>query len=86
MTYNELQSMFSGEVKILFVIYLLVERIALAITKRIVKKTKHLANEVEEGAFGIFEYDLNDMHDFSATNIIIANRYAFPRDGKVGEK
>lgn len=87
MTYNELQSKLSGEVKILLILFVLLSRISWAISKRIRRKTKHLEEELtEQGVWGIFDYDLNDMQDFCETNIIIANRYTYPRIGKVGEK
>lgn len=86
MTYNELQSELSGEVKILLILFVLLNRITWAISKRIRRKTKHLEEEIDTSAYGIFDYDLNDMQDFCETNIIIANRYAYPRIGKVGEK
>lgn len=86
MTYNELQSKLSGEVKILLILFVLLSRISWAISKRIRRKTKHLEEEIDKSAYGVFDYDLNDMQDFCETNIIIANRYAYPRIGKVGEK
>ena len=86
MTYNELQSKLNGEIKILLILFVLLNRISWAISKRIRRKSQHLAEEIDEDAFGIFDEDLNDMQDFSETNIIIANRYAYPRIGKVGEK
>ena len=86
MTYNELQSKLNGEVKILLILFVLLNRLSWAISKIIRRKSQHLAEEIGEDAFGIFDEDLNDMQDFSETNIIIANRYAYPRIGKVGEK
>ena len=87
MTYNGLQSKLGGEVKLLLILFVLLTRICWAISKRIRHKTKHLENEItEEGVFGIFDYDLNEMKDFCETNIIIANRYAYPRIGEVGDK
>ena len=86
MTYNELQSKLNGEIKILLILFVLLNRISWAISNRIRRKSQHLAEEIGEDAFGIFDEDLNDMQDFSETNIIIANRYAYPRIGKVGEK
>ena len=86
MTYNELQSKLNGEIKILLILFVLLNRISWAIAKRIRRKSQRLAEEIGEDAFGIFDEDLNDMQDFSETNIIIANRYAYPRIGKVGEK
>lgn len=86
MTYNELQSKLNGEIKILLILFVLLNRISWAISKRIRRKSQRLAEEIGEDAFGIFDEDLNDMQDFSETNIIIANRYAYPRIGKVGEK
>ena len=86
MTYNELQSKLNGEIKILLILFVLLNRISWAISKRIRRKSQRLAEEIGEDAFGIFDEDLNDMQDFCETNIIIANRYAYPRIGKVGEK
>ena len=86
MTYNELQSKLNGEIKILLILFVLLNRLSWAISKRIRRKSQQLAEEIDEDAFGIFDEDLNDMQDFSETNIIIANRYAYPRIGKVGEK
>ena len=86
MTYNELQSKLNGEIKILLILFVLLNRISWAISKRIRRKSQRLAEEIGEDAFGIFDEDLNDMQDFSETNIIIANIYAYPRIGKVGEK
>ena len=86
MTYNELQSKLNGEIKILLILFVLLNRLSWAISKRIRRKSQHLAEEIDESTFGIFDEDLNDMQDFSETNIIIANRYAYPRIGKVGEK
>ena len=86
MTYNELQSKLNGEIKILLILFVLLNRFSWAISKRIRRKSQHLAEEIDEDAFGIFDEDLNDMQDFSETNIIIVNRYAYPRIGKVGEK
>lgn len=86
MTYNELQSKLNGEIKILLILFVLLNRISWAISKRIRRKSQHLAEEIGENVFGIFDEDLNDMQDFCETNIIIANRYAYPRIGKVGEK
>ena len=86
MTYNELQSKLNGEIKILLILFVLLNRLSWAISKRIRRKSQHLAEEIGESTFGIFDEDLNDMQDFSETNIIIANRYAYPRIGKVGEK
>ena len=86
MTYNELQSKLNGEIKILLILFVLLNRISWAISKRIRRKSQHLAEEIDEDAFGIFDEDLNDMQDFCETNSIIANRYAYPRIGKVGEK
>ena len=86
MTYNELQSKLNGETKILLILFVLLSRLSWAISKRIRRKSQHLAEEIDENTFGIYDYDLNDMQDFSETNIIIANRYAYPRIGKVGEK
>lgn len=86
MTYNELQSKLSGEVKILLILFVLLSRICWAISKRIRRKTKYLEEKIDTSAYGIFDYDLNDMQDFCETNIVIANRYAYPRIGKVGEK
>ena len=86
MTYNELQSKLNGETKILLILFVLLSRLSWAISKRIRRKSQHLAEEIDENAFGIYDYDLNDMQDFCETNIIIANRYAYPRIGKVGEK
>ena len=86
MTYNELQSKLNGEIKILLILFVLLNRLSWAISKRIRKQSQHLAEEIDENTFGIYDYDLNDMQDFCETNIIIANRYAYPRIGKVGEK
>ena len=86
MTYNELQSKLNGEIKILLILFVLLNRISWAISKRIRRKSQYLAEEIDENTFGIYDYDLNDMQDFSETNIVIANRYAYPRIGKVGEK
>ena len=86
MTYNELQSKLNGEIKILLILFVLLNRISWAISKRIRRKSQHLAEEIDESTFGIFDEDLNDMQDFSEVNVIIANRYAYPRIGKVGEK
>lgn len=86
MTYNELQSKLNGEIKILLILFVLLNRISWAISKRIRRKSQYLAKEIDESTFGIYDYDLNDMQDFCETNIIIANRYAYPRIGKVGEK
>ena len=86
MTYNELQSKLNGEIKILLILFVLLNRLSWAISKRIRRKSQRLAEEIGEDAFGIFDEDLNDMQDFSETNIIIANRYAYPKIGKVGEK
>ena len=86
MTYNELQSKLNGEIKILLILFVLLNRLSWAISKRIRRKSQHLAEEIDEDTFGIFDEDLNDMQDFCETNIIIANRYAYPRIGKVGEK
>ena len=86
MTYNELQSKLNGEIKILLILFVLLNRISWAISKRIRRKSQHLAEEIEDNAFGIFDEDLNDMEDFCEVNVIIANRYAYPRIGKVGEK
>ena len=86
MTYNELQSKLNGEIKILLILFVLLNRISWAISKRIRRKSQRLAEEIGEDAFCIFDEDLNDMQDFSETNIIIANRYAYPRIGKIGEK
>ena len=86
MTYNELQSKLNGEIKILLILFVLFNRISWTISKRIRRKSQHLAEEIDEDAFGIFDEDLNDMQDFSEVNVIIANRYAYPRIGKVGEK
>ena len=86
MTYNELHRKLDGEIKILLILLVLLNRISWAISKRIRRKSQHLAEEIDEGVFGIYDYDLNDMQDFCETNIIIANRYAYPRIGKVGEK
>lgn len=86
MTYNELQSKLSGEVKILLILFVLLSRISWAISKRIRRKTKRLEEEIDKATYGIYDYDMNDMQDFCETNIIIANRYAYPRIGKVGEK
>ena len=86
MTYNELQSKLNGEIKILLILFVLLNRLSWAISKRIRRKSQHLAEEIDESTFGIFDEDLNDMQDFCETNIIIANRYADPRIGKVGEK
>ena len=86
MTYNELQSKLNGEIKILLILFVLLNRLSWAISKRIRRKSQHLAKEIGEDAFGIFDEDLNDMQDFCETNIIIANRYSYPRIGKVGEK
>ena len=65
---------------------LILNRLSWAISKRIRRKSQYLAEEIDENAFGIYDYDLNDMQDFCETNIVIANRYAYPRIGKVGEK
>ena len=86
MTYNELQSKLNGEIKILLILFVLLNRLSWAISKRIRRKSQRLAEEFGEDAFDIFDEDLNDMQDFCETNIIIANRYAYPRIGKVGEK
>ena len=86
MTYNELQSKLNGEIKILLILFVLTNRINWAIYKSIRRKSQHLAEEIGEDAFGIYDYDLNDMQDFSEVHVIIANRYAYPRIGKVGEK
>ena len=86
MTYNELQSKLNGEIQILLILFVLLNRISWAISKRIRRKSQHLAEEIGEDAFGIFDEDLNDMEDFCEVNVIIANRYAYPRIGKVGEK
>lgn len=86
MTYNELQRKLNGEIKILLILFVLLSRLSWAISKRIRRKSQHLAEEIDENTFGIYDYDLNDMQDFCETNIIIANRYAYPRIGKVGEK
>lgn len=86
MTYNELQSKLNGEIKILLILFVLLNRLSWTISKRIRRKSQYLAEEIDENTFGIYDYDLNDMQDFSETNIIIANRYAYPRIGKVGEK
>lgn len=86
MTYNELQSKLNGEIKILLILFVLLNRLSWAISKRIRKQSQHLAEEIDENTFGIYDYDLNDMQDFCETNIVIANRYAYPRIGKVGEK
>ena len=86
MTYNELQSKLNGEIKILLILFVLLNRISWAISKRIRRKSQRLAEEIGEDAFVIYDYDLNDMQDFSEVNVIIANRYAYPRIGKVGEK
>ena len=86
MTYNELQSRLNGEIKILLILFVLLNRLSWAISKRIRRKSQHLAEEIDESTFGIFDEDLNDMQDFSEVNVIIANRYAYPRIGKVGEK
>lgn len=86
MTYNELQSKLNGETKILLILFVLLSRLSWAISKRIRRKSQHLAEEIDENTFGIYDYDLNDMQDFSEINVIIANRYAYPRIGKVGEK
>ena len=86
MTYNELQSKLNGEIKVLLILFVLLNRISWTISKRIRRKSQYLAEEIDENAFGIYDYDLNDMQDFCETNIIIANRYAYPRIGKVGEK
>ena len=86
MTYNELQSKLNGEHKILLILFVLLNRLSWAISKRIRRKSQHLAAEIDESTFGIFDEDLNDMQDFSEVNVIIANRYAYPRIGKVGEK
>ena len=86
MTYNELQRKLNGEIKILLILFVLLNRLSWAISKRIRRKSQHLAEEIGEDALGIFDEDLNDMQDICETNIIIANRYAYPRIGKVGEK
>ena len=86
MTYNELQSKLNGEIKILLILFVLLNRLSWAISKRIRRKSQHLAEEIDKSTFGIFDEDLNDMQDFSEVNVIIANRYAYPRIGKVGEK
>ena len=86
MTYNELQSKLNGEIKILLILFVLLSRLSWAISKRIRRKSQQLAEEIDESTFGIFDEDLNDMQDFSEVNVIIANRYAYPRIGKVGEK
>ena len=86
MTYNELQSKLNGETKILLILFVLLSRLSWAISKRIRRKSQHLTEEIDEDAFGIFDEDLNDMEDFCEVNVIIANRYAYPRIGKVGEK
>ena len=86
MTYNELQSKLNGEIKILLILFVLLNRLSWAISKRIRRKSQRLAEEIGEDVFCIYDYDLNDMQDFCETNIIIANRYAYPRVGKVGEK
>lgn len=86
MTYNELQSKLNGEIKILLILFVLLNRLSWAISKRIRRKSQHLVEEIDENAFGIFDEDLNDMEDFCEVNVIIANRYAYPRIGKVGEK
>ena len=86
MTYNELQSKLNGEIKILLILFVLLNRFSWAISKRIRRKSQHLAEEIDEDAFSIFDEDLNDMEDFCEVNVIIANRYAYPRIGKVGEK
>ena len=86
MTYNELQSKLNVEIKILLILFVLLNRLSWAISKRIRKQSQHLAEEIDENTFGIYDYDLNDMQDFCETNIVIANRYAYPRIGKVGEK
>ena len=86
MTYNELQSKLNGEIKILLILFVLLNRLSWAISKRIRRKSQRLAEEISEDAFGIFDEDLNDMQDFSEVNVIIASRYAYPRIGKGGEK
>ena len=86
MTYNELQSKLNGEIKILLILFVLLNRLSCAISKRIRRKSQHLAEEIGEDAFGIFDEDLNDMEDVSEVNVIIANRYTYPRIGKIGEK
>ena len=86
MTYNELQSKLNGEIKILLILFVLLNRISWAISKKIRRKSQYLAEEIDENTFGIYDYDLNDMQDFCEVNVVIANRYAYPRIGKVGEK
>ena len=86
MTYNELQSKLNGEIKILLILFVLLNRLSWTISKRIRRKSQYLAEEIDENTFGIYDYDLDDMQDFSEINVIIANRYAYPRIGKVGEK
>ena len=76
MTYNELQSKLNGEIKILLILFVLLNRLSWAISKRIRRKSQHLAEEIDEDTFGIFDEDLNDMQDFCETSNIIANRYA----------
>ena len=75
-----------GRLKYSSFFFVLLNRLSWAISKRIRRKSQHLAEEIGEDAFSIFDEDLNDMEDFCEVNVIIANRYAYPRIGKVGEK
>ena len=86
MTYNELQRKLNGEIKILLILFVLLNRIGWAISKRIRRKSQHLAEEIGEDAFGIYDYDVKDMQDVCEVKVIIANRYAYPRIGKLEEK
>lgn len=86
MTYNELQSMFSGEVKNLFANYLSYCAMAKTCAELIREKTRETEKIANADCYGIFDYDLEDMETFQDTCQMIAKRYAYPREGKVGEK
>lgn len=85
MTYNELQSQLGKEVKILLTLCVWINRLSMKLAIRIRRKTKHLEG-TDPKAYGIFDYDMDDVQDFSYTNILIASRYTHQRQGKVGEK
>ena len=65
MTYNELQSKLNGEIKILLILFVLLNRLSWAISKRIRRKSQHLAEEIGEDAFFIYDYDLSYIQYFS---------------------
>lgn len=85
MTYNELQSQLGKEVKILLTLCVWINRLSMKLAIRIRRKTKHLES-TDPKAYGIFDYDMDDIQAFSYINILIASRYTHPRQGKVGEK